>query len=272
MASYIAEMRRQELCWEAVKFALVATIFIAACFKGYALLFAPNTLAAIPYWVAFSVVVEGTVLAYILLNYRYQFGVWIVLSCLYCALLAVALYHAAYGYSCSCFGAATPSYFSAILDVAALGLLWFFKPAAFGNHKFDSRRLSKFSSVIAGAFAAAVFLAVAVCNPAARRVALIACGFSVVPDSFSRVVDAASSGESDVRFSLFNPSSTDITLLGVNTSCSCMIATDMPLRIPPRSSTDLELKVSTGAARKMEFARLNLDRPGQPVVLYLLTQ
>lgn len=74
-------------------------------------------------------------------------------------------------------------------------------------------------------------------------------------DSASIDVGAAPSGSfREAAVTVTNHSSEPVRLLGAKTSCSCMLADQLPLTIPPKSSQTIDVGVSYNGTPQQDFS------------------
>lgn len=97
-------------------------------------------------------------------------------------------------------------------------------------------------------------------------------GYAVVPDSFSRDLGPIRVREkTPVQFRLTNVSGASVKVLGANTTCTCMLVSELPMVIDPGHVADFSINVRPGPSNVgkpfSHDVELYLDAPSVPVVL-----
>lgn len=86
-------------------------------------------------------------------------------------------------------------------------------------------------------------------------------GYPVVANLENVYVDES---QNDFEFHLQNLTATPVTVVAVESGCSCVTATNVPLRIPPRASAPLQFRVThkgaTSNGLQVERILLHFDR------------
>lgn len=94
-------------------------------------------------------------------------------------------------------------------------------------------------------------------------------GNQLIVDRFSKSFGEVAQGQRPtVVFELTNASDRKITILGKKTNCTCIIAEDLPLSIPPGSRRSFKISVTTSSKKGLVQEPISLftDFPAQPKV------
>ena len=92
-------------------------------------------------------------------------------------------------------------------------------------------------------------------------------GDAVLSDRYEVALDRPEAAQT-VAFRLTNTSSTPVRLIGAQSSCSCVMATGLPLKVAPGASQTLEVRFKPKKASTSfrESVRVFTDRHGQQVI------
>ncbi len=95
-------------------------------------------------------------------------------------------------------------------------------------------------------------------------------GDRLIPDSYARTFGSVRSGDIiEVHFHISNYANIPIRILGSSSTCTCVVAEELPLSIPPSEGHSLRVKVSSGSVLGTKWEKLKLftDLPQQPTLV-----
>jgi len=95
-------------------------------------------------------------------------------------------------------------------------------------------------------------------------------GDRLIADSYSKSFGTAESGQIPVVvFNMTNAANRPITILGVRSSCTCVVPDDIPMTVAPRESRPLRVGLKTGlkAGRVSEQLLIYTDCKENPEIL-----
>lgn len=102
-------------------------------------------------------------------------------------------------------------------------------------------------------------------------------GYAVTADQFAKTLKIDRPGATaNVAFQIQNLTNERVCIVGLETSCSCLSATELPLEIPPRQGRSLTFAIKSNtlwAGKQVtQHARLLLDVPSPSIQLEINTQ
>lgn len=102
-------------------------------------------------------------------------------------------------------------------------------------------------------------------------------GYAVTADQFAKPLKIDRPGSTvNIAFQLQNLTNKRVSIVGVETSCSCLSSTELPLQIPPRQWRALTFAIKSDprwAGRQLtQHARLLLDVPSPSIQLDINTE
>lgn len=95
-------------------------------------------------------------------------------------------------------------------------------------------------------------------------------GNGLIPDTYVRDFGTVSPGQHVfVTFSLKNYTKHPITLVGAKSSCTCLVASDLPVVVPPSARTELRLsaRAKSRSGPYSEFVRVLNDSERKSITL-----
>jgi hypothetical protein len=264
--------------WRVARSGLLTILFVAAILKLHALISNPASLVELPFLVALAAFVELLTVIWICVSWRESSeSQWWMLLFLFVVLTLGAVRYLWLGVPCSCFGVHSPAHFALLLDVAAVVWLLLVRRGVFKHVTalgWLVKQLPTITIPLCGALVTMSVIAVAVLVQPFRAIIFSNLGFAVIPDQFVRSTLIPESGakEADAVFRLHNPETTPVSVLGIETSCNCMAATDLGMTILPKSHSTLVLRVRLSEKPRLERAKLILGSASRPVILSVRTR
>lgn len=214
-----------------------------------------NSLLVLSQWDLLAVGVELSVGVWLLSGWWPRTG-WLVALLLFVILSGVSLTKALGGaVSCGCFGRLEVSPWAAVgLDLAAVIALLVFAPNR--DDLTDTKGITPLQWVFRGVAVTGVALGGLFVYATHDLGAVCHGSFVVEPGSYVDVGRFPEGSVITVRLTLKNRSSSDVTLVGAQASCSlCLVVSDLPLTIPAGGQKGLSVQINfRGQPRSFEEA------------------
>ncbi len=102
-----------------------------------------------------------------------------------------------------------------------------------------------------------------------RTAAVYLAGDRLLADARSKTFGMAVRGQDPtVKFELYNRTSKPIAIIGASSSCTCVVAEDLPMTITTSGKGALKVKIRTASksGRIMESLKVYTDYADQPVI------